>query len=178
MSQTIKKIEVHNNYSKIFDPVMMAIEVVNTEAGVVQTLNLTDKVVYSYISHHAEWFNSIGKCMFESQDSIGFSLGIDRKTVGRSLKKLESVGLIVRSKQKANNGFMTVYDVPMLFCSRFRLFAEKTVRVRGQEDFVEKVEIVLKEVDKPGSTKYTTPQSVKQVAKNIWIEEDDPECPF
>jgi len=91
-----ERINIEASFLKILDPVLMCSSVTNTVTGETIQLNLTDKVVVSYVNNRAEFFENNNMKMFESQDTIADSIGVDRKTVLRSLKKLESVGLVCR----------------------------------------------------------------------------------
>ena len=90
------QVTVEASFLKILDPVLMCSNVVNTATGISIDMNLIDKIVVSYVNNRAEFFEGNNMKMFESQDTIAESMGVDRKTVLRSLKKLVDVGLVCR----------------------------------------------------------------------------------
>ena len=181
-----KKLEVQNSFTKLYAPVMMATSITNVETAVVVEFNIYDKVIYSYVHQQSLWFKEYDKVLFESQDSVARCLGIDRKTVNKSLKKLESVGAIVKKKQAVNGSIKTTYSSLDLCSDHFRLNAEITHREYRQKPVTEIVEICVvsldceqKVLDKPKKPQYTKPQPIKPAPKVGWIEDDeDKNCPF
>ena len=84
--------------------------------------------------------------MFESQDSVARNLGFSRKTVNASIKKLDSIGAIIKRKTKVNEVWKTVYLTVDICGSKFKLFAEQTYRSYNQKPVTEDFEIVVTEL--------------------------------
>lgn len=106
------------NYYNTLLPIMQAGEILNTETSEVLVPSFYDKHVYCYILHYHRLYSSKGKGMFESQDSIADNLGIDRKTINRSIKKLTGIGLVskhvkleVKGNTRRKHATYTPYDV-------------------------------------------------------------------
>lgn len=144
MHQTTNKLEVQSNPISVYDYLLMANSILNTETNVKVELTLTDKVVYSYISHHVGWLKALGKSMFESQETISNAISVERRTVSRSIKKLEQVGVLLCSRQKRKGVTITTYDTLPIVGEKFKMTTTRCTRVRGSEDVVEELEIVVK----------------------------------
>jgi len=137
-----RKVVVANNYIRIYEPILMAGIVLNTDTGIECEITVHDKMVYSYIYQQSNWFKVNKKDMFESQDSVAMTLGFDRKTVNRSIKKLEDVGLVVKTKKRVDDTWKNVYSAVDVLNSNFRLFAEIETRAFGTKPVKEDIEIV------------------------------------
>lgn len=57
-------------------------------------LNLTDKCVYELLYQMFNRYKAIGKIIKPGQSYIAMRLGVDRKSVNRSIKKLSTIGLL------------------------------------------------------------------------------------
>ena len=95
MTQQVTKRQA--NYFNLLLPIMQASEIINKESSEVLVPTLYDKLVYCYILHYHKVYSDAGGSMYESQDSIADNIGIDRKTVNRSIKKLCGLGLLTKS---------------------------------------------------------------------------------
>ena len=106
------------NYYNTLLPIMQAGEILNTETSEILVPSFYDKHVYCYILHYHRLYSSKGKGMFESQDSMADNLGIDSKTINRSIKKLTGVGLVskhitleMKGNAKRKHATYIPYDV-------------------------------------------------------------------
>lgn len=118
MEQQVAKRQA--NYFNLILPVMQATEIINKESSEVLVPTLYDKIVYCYILHYHRIYSEAGGTMYESQDSIADNLGIDRKTVNRSIKKLCGLGLLtknvkieVKGNTKRKHATYVPYDVSL-----------------------------------------------------------------
>ena len=146
MQQTTGTLEVQSSSRiVVYDYLLMASSILNTETNVKIELTLTDKMVYSHINHHVEWLKALGKSMFESQETISNTLGVERRTVGKSIKKLEQVGVLLCNRQKRRGVTITIYDTLPIVGDKFKMTTTRCTRIRGSEDIVEELEIVVKD---------------------------------
>lgn len=68
--------------------------------GVCTPLTLTEKMVLVFMDDRAKLFiATLGREHYETQESIGKGLDIERKTVARCLKKLIGGGLVLATKK-------------------------------------------------------------------------------
>lgn len=118
MTQQVTKRQA--NYFNLLLPIMQASEIINKESSEVLVPTLYDKLVYCYILHYHNVYSDAGGSMYESQDSIADNIGIDRKTVNRSIKKLCGVGLLtknvkieVKGNTKRKHATYFPYDVSL-----------------------------------------------------------------
>lgn len=118
MEQQVTKRQA--NYFNLILPVMQATEIINKESSEVLVPTLYDKIVYCYILHYHKIYSEAGGAMYESQDSIADNIGVDRKTVNRSIKKLCGIGLItknvkieVKGNVKRKHATYSPYDVSL-----------------------------------------------------------------
>lgn len=71
-----------------------------------------DKVVYLYMRHQFNYFNSQGNPYHESLDSIAYSTGLSRATVTRCILSLESLGWLTKQTTRTKMGHnRTVYKM-------------------------------------------------------------------
>ena len=106
------------NYYNTLLPIMQAGEILNTDTSEILVPSFYDKHVYCYILHYHRLYSSKGKGMFESQDSMADNLGIDRKTINPSIKKLTGIGLVskqvkmeIKGNTKRKHATYIPYDV-------------------------------------------------------------------
>jgi len=66
-------------------------------------LTANAKLVYTYMLDRYLFFTSLEKEYYENMQDIGDALGIQRRTVGDSIKTLEELGLIRVLKKKVHN---------------------------------------------------------------------------
>lgn len=72
-------------------------------------LNLSDKILYLYIKSRADFFKSIGKEYYDSQQSIADFCNIDLKTCGVILRKFETNGVVHVIKKPHGNFLKNFY---------------------------------------------------------------------
>lgn len=77
--------------------------------GEVVVLSLTDKVVYSYMKDRWEFFKERKEEYYDSLEDIGEALGVHRKTVARSVSKMEALGVLSKVKKKIRGYDSNVY---------------------------------------------------------------------
>ena len=80
------------------------------EDGNDTNLTLNDKVVYALMYARYVFFKSSGKQYYDTNKQIADMLGLDEKTVGRSIGKLSKTGLISKRLIKVRNLPKNVYD--------------------------------------------------------------------
>jgi len=85
------------NYYQAITPITCAASITNTATGEVLRLSLFDKHVLCYIKHFCAVYEQTGGAMFEAQESIAESTGMDRKTAHRSIKRLCDLGVLVKT---------------------------------------------------------------------------------
>lgn len=138
-----EKLKVENNYIRAYEPLLMCKSILNTTSGVEQQLNLYDKLVFSYLHQQSSWFKTHRKDLFESQDSVAQVLGVDRKTVNRSIKKLSDVGLVAKHKKRVSDTWKVAYSTEDLHSGKFKIFAEVETRLFHTKPEKKVVEVVL-----------------------------------
>ena len=72
------------------------------------------KIVYSYMLCKHQYFKSLGKTYFESQDSIAGACSLSRKTVNESISALQKLGYLVavqKTKTSLHYNVKDVFDV-------------------------------------------------------------------
>lgn len=113
-------------FTKYYDGVMEATSVTNTITGVCVELTLNDKSVYHKMLAAYKFHSGSGREFFESQDSLADKLGIERKTVGRAIKKLEDVDLISHRTEGCMGAKRNIYKVVDVVGNKLYLFEKKT----------------------------------------------------
>lgn len=136
MEQQVTKRQA--NYFNLLLPIMQASEIINNESSEVLVPTIYDKLVYCYILHYHKVYSDAGGSMYESQDSIADNIGIDRKTVNRSIKKLCGVGLLtknvkieVKGNTKRKHATYHPYDVSL----GDKFMMKQTVVVRDEKGY-------------------------------------------
>jgi len=142
MEATRKVVSKETNHIIVCEPLLLADTVLNVETNVECKITIHDKMVYSHVCKQASWFKSKGNLLFESQDSIATAMCFERKTVNRSIKKLESIGLLTKSKKRVGESWKNTYSAVYMFGGGFRLFAEIESRTFNTKPVREVVEIV------------------------------------
>ena len=135
-------------FSKLQDKLMQSVSVKKDEHTEL-VLDLYLKVIYSYMFRHYQYFKTMGKEYFESQDSIAEALQVVDRTVGRKIKEMVSAGIIEVTKSRASKGYLkNVYIIHDVYKKPF----------------------ILK--DSAGTNLNVTklPNKIKQ--------EEDPDCPY
>lgn len=127
-------------YIEIDSRLLMARSIKNSTTEILTDLNITDKFIYSYLSSHAKQCSSIGNYVDDSPKNIGMAIGVKIKSVCNSLKKLEEIGLVVKSKtsRKCN---LTTYNVFAL--NDFKMYTQKSLKIRDKDGNVDGIEIVF-----------------------------------
>lgn len=123
---------------------LMSRSIMNVSTGVLVDLNVADKFVYSYLSSHAKQSNSIGNYVEDSREHICMSLGSKIRTICNSLKKLETVGLIVKSGLSRKYDAITMYNVFVL--DDFKMYTKKSSKIRAEDGTIDGIEIVFESV--------------------------------
>jgi len=130
-----------DGYIEVDRRLLMARSIMNTNTGVLMDVNIGDKFVYSYLSSHAKQSNFVGRYIEDSIAHIGASIGISMRRVGNSLKKLEKVGLVVKSKMNRKCDPTAIYNVFAL--DNFKMYTQKSSKIRDIDGAIQGVEIVF-----------------------------------
>lgn len=79
-------------------------------------ITLTDKCIYSYIYYRYVFFSAKGCEYFDNQQAIADHLGTTTRSVTRSIKKLEELGLVVIDRRGRSNNYIVkwIEDVNLL----------------------------------------------------------------
>jgi len=125
MNKEKKQTVQSDTFTKYYDGVMEATSVTNTITGICVELTINDKSVYHRMLALFKFHNSAGREFFESQDSLADKLGIDRKTVARTIKKLEDVDLISHRTEGCMGAKRNVYKVVDVVGNGLYLFEKK-----------------------------------------------------
>lgn len=121
--------QVPNLYFKAYYPLFAANRVTNTETKESTELCMTDSVVYCHLLQRYAHFSKTGGKLFESQDTIANVLGLERKAIIRSIKRLVKVGMITQRTSYESGVKRSYYTVNILEDSKDFLF-ETVVRER------------------------------------------------
>lgn len=129
-----------------FDRRLLAAKsIMNSSAGVLVDLNVVDKFVYSYLSSRAKQSNFIGNYVEDSPEHIRMAIGSKIRSVCNSLKKLEKVGLIVKSGLSRKHDSITMYNVFSL--DNFKMYTQRYSKILDEDGTVDGVEIVFDDSD-------------------------------
>lgn len=83
--------------------------------GECKKMNLTDKIIYSYIRNRFQFFKGLGKEYYDTQQSIALMCNMDIKAVGNVLRKFIKDDLTKIYKKPYGNFQKNVYvNVPAL----------------------------------------------------------------
>lgn len=83
--------------------------------GECKKMNLTDKIIYAYIRNRFQFFKSLGKEYFDTQQAIASVCNMDIKATGNILRKFIKEDLTKIYKKPYGNFVKNVYiDVPPL----------------------------------------------------------------
>ena len=162
MEEMKKVVSKETNHLSVCEPLLLADTVLNVETNFECKITIHDKMVYSHVCKQSDWFKSKGNLLFESQDSIATALCFERKTVNRSIKKLESLGLLTKSKKRIGEVWKNTYSAIYMFGGGFRLFAEIESRTFNTKPVREVVEIVQSLEENEGTStliETTTPEA-------------------
>lgn len=118
-----------NLYFKAYYPLFAANKVTNTLTKESTELCMTDSVVYCHLLQRYSHFSKTGGKLFESQDTIANVLGLERKAIIRSIKRLAKVGMITQRTSYESGVKRSYYTVKTLEDSKDFLF-ETVVRER------------------------------------------------
>lgn len=78
-------------------------------------MNLTEKIIYSHLRNRFQFFKSIGKEYYDTQQAIAAVCNMDLKATGNVLRKFIKNGLTTIYKKPYGNFVKNVYvDVPPL----------------------------------------------------------------
>jgi len=171
------------NYYQAITAITCAASVTNTSTGEVLRLSLFDKHVLCYIKHFCAVYEQTGGAMFEAQESIAESTGMDRKTAHRSIKRLCDLGVLVKTvffdtkgvskKKHASYVCANLSDGLFIFTREWKSVDSKGKEMLCKEYYVI-VDIVKKVVDKPLQKAPAPPKKVIVPT----VGEDFDECPF
>ena len=132
---------------------------VNNSGDVVK-LNLSDKLVYAYMKSRFDFFMSLGKEYYDTQQSVADYCNMDLKTCGVILRKFEDNGVISIVKKPQGNFLKNIYT----YVDRMKLCG-------GRGAF----EVVIKEkqcvVDKPVEINYPEDHNVTDnylIRRKLW----------
>lgn len=158
---------------------------------VLHRLTAADKWVYCMMRHRYLAFKEAndalnaairkpeGKFYYDNQSDIAERLGLDRKTVNTTIEKLASLGVL--KKYFKNVGNSNANNVKSLSYTVLDILSVDGVKCFYDKDIGAGV-VERKFFKKPLAASVghvvEKPQPIKPVAKNSWIEDDDPECPF
>lgn len=78
-------------------------------SGCVVKLNLSDKLVYAYMKSRFDFFMSLGKEYYDTQQSVADYCNMDLKTCGVILRKFEDNGVISVVKKPQGNFLKNIY---------------------------------------------------------------------
>ena len=78
-------------------------------SGCVVKLNLSDKLVYAYMKSRFDFFMSLGKEYYDTQQSVADYCNMDLKTCGVILRKFEDNGVISVIKKPQGNFLKNIY---------------------------------------------------------------------
>lgn len=134
---------LNSTFTKVLDGLLAAVSVVNTITGEEAKLKSSDKIVYAKMLAAYNFHSEAGRELFESQDSIGDSLGLEHKAVISAIKKLENIGLMSKKTTYASGlrrNYYTVLDI--VDNSSFILRRRKTTRGFVNNKIVVSVEII------------------------------------
>lgn len=104
-----------------------------TKTGECIKMNLSDKVVYCYIKSRFDFFKSLGKEYFDTQQSIADFCNMDLKATGNILRKFIKNDLTTIYKKPYNNYQKNVYT----YVGNLSLWYKKNGKV---ESYIEEYE--------------------------------------
>lgn len=167
---------------------MAANRVTNLKTNKVVDLTLVDALVYCHLHARYSHFCSIGKELFESQDTIANGMGLERKAVMRSIKRLVLVDMITQSTRYdagVKRSYYTVVEIEnnedFLFSSvvreRFEVEGEEGKKEVVQEKSSDSFVIVSTGYASKSANKNVVRQPVKAETQQqpVW---DDIDAPF
>ena len=85
-----------NLYFKAYYPLFKANRVTNIETKIEIDFCMTDALLFCHLSQRYAHFIRHGGNLFESQETLANTLGLERKAIIRSIKRLVSVGMITQ----------------------------------------------------------------------------------
>lgn len=121
--------QVQNLYFKAYYPLFTANRVTNTETKIEIDFCMTDAVLFCHMSQRYAHFVKHGGKLFESQDTLANTLGLERKAIIRSIKRLVSVGMITQRTSYESGVKRSYYTVMSLEGNKTFLY-ETVVRER------------------------------------------------
>jgi len=131
-------------------------------------LTPADKMIYSLMYSRYNYFvQEKGSQYYDTQESIGQALCIERRTVLEKLKVFMQNGVVEGVKKKFSNYLSWNYTK----INDLQLYWEVTKKVDGKEV----KEVVYKN---PQKSLESSPQPQKPVDKAQWVDEDDLDLPF
>lgn len=75
-------------------------------------LSLSTKIIYAYMLWRYSFFKKAhGGVYFESQDTIGTSCGVSRKTTNEAVQRLSAIGWVASKKNSHSTSTYVVKDV-------------------------------------------------------------------
>lgn len=78
-------------------------------------MTLTEKIIYAHIKNRFEFFKSLGKEYYDTQQAIADVCNMDIKSVGKIVRKFMDEGLVTAYKKRFNGFPKNVYThVPTL----------------------------------------------------------------
>lgn len=180
--------QVPNLYMKLSYALLVADRVTNLKLKKVTDFSQSDVLLYCHMQARYSHFQASGKRLFESQDTLANVLGMERKAVMRSIKRMVLVGMITQKtsyESGVKRSYYTVVDVEnnedFLFSrvvrERFEVEGvegrKDVVQEKSSEDYV----IVPHGYINKSAKKGVVQQPVKAEAQQspVW---DDIEAPF
>ena len=136
MLEQTKVRQVPNLFLKASYPLMMANRVTNLKTKKVADLTLVDALVYCHLHTRYAHFTSIGKQLFESQDTIANGMGLERKAVMRSIKRLVLVDMITQETRYdagLKRSYYTVVEIESNEDFLFSCVVRERVEVEGED---------------------------------------------
>lgn len=180
--------QVPNLYFKAYYPLFAANKVTNIETKESTDICMTDAVVYCHLLQRYSHFSKTGGKLFESQDTIANVLGLERKAIIRSIKRLVKVGLITQRTSYESGVKRSYYTVKTLESNKSFLF-ETVVRERVEVDEIigRKKKSIVQVKDSKKFYVVPSGYSNKPEYKSVVTKpstkvninyEDDPDVPF
>lgn len=95
-------------------------------------LTMLQKVLYTYMLDKFMFFSSRGQEFYESLDTLGDELGVNRTTIHRGLEGLLKIGYVKKITRKKKGAFLEcIYEVKDVY----GIFSPKTPPLEESEPF-------------------------------------------
>ena len=95
-------------------------------------LTMLQKVLYTYMLDKFMFFSSRGQEFYESLDTLGDELGVNRTTIHRGLEGLLKIGYVKKITRKKKGAFLEcIYEVKDVY----GIFSPKTSSLEESEPF-------------------------------------------